>query len=366
MTSNGITVINDLHLGARRQGGTTPASQEALRGYLQASFDKFLQSVQDRVLVIAGDLFDGFDVETRDVITAYDSLSSFLHKRPGTLASLAPENGLVLVAGNHDWSPRGDKVSSFHLLAHMLKSRFGGRVLIVDHSVGLSKVVDGVWAIPHMPNQDLFNLELTKALKVSELKFLILHANYDNKFTMHSDHSLNVSREVAQMFAELDVTLVFAHEHQRGSDLGGKVRIMGNPYPSSVADCLNNLDKVAHRIGGAGLEELLPTWSRTGAFGYAEIDWRELNSELESGEGFIRVVGEASTAEAEKVVDAIAAYRAKSNAFVVSNAVKIEGLAEMTSVGAVSAEAIKSFDVLAALLQECDEREREVINKVLA
>ena len=110
----------------------------------------------------------------------------------------------------------------------------------------------------------------------------------------------------------------------------------------------------------------IQTWSRLGDYGYVEIDWRELfTTAVAASVKFTRVTGNATAAEAEAVVDAVAKYRAEANAFVVSNAVKIEGMAEMNAVGAVNAEAVKGFDVLSALLQELTEREQEVVMEMM-
>ena len=49
----------------------------------------------------------------------------------------------------------------------------------------------------------------------------------------------------------------------------------------------------------------------------------------------------------------------------VGNAVKVDGLAEMDSLEAASAETIKSFDVFGALLEGMSERESEVLRSLL-
>lgn len=348
-----VVIVNDVHLGVKRQGGTTPQTQQQLRDYLQDEFRGFMSNHRSDHVVIAGDLFDNFDVDLRDLLNCFETLSWFLKSK---------EAKLTLIAGNHDWSPRGDKLSGFHMLAGVLPKDLG-TLQVIDS--GLTPVAEDVWAIPHMPNQDLFDMELDKALALagSEIKFLILHTNYDNKFTLHSDHSLNVSREKAMAFAAAGCTLIFAHEHQAKSDLGGMVRVLGNQWPSSVADCLHNVHKFAHVLDG----DLIPieTWSREGPYGFSQVSWRDLNPEAEAGEGFIRVTGEAASAEAEAVVEAIAKYRSKSPALVVSNAVHVEGMADMDAISEVSAESIKAFDVLAALMVELTEEEQKVVRSLL-
>jgi predicted DNA binding protein len=43
----------------------------------------------------------------------------------------------------------------------------------------------------------------------------------------------------------------------------------------------------------------------------------------------------------------------------------VEGMADMDAISEVSAESIKAFDVLAALLNELTEREQEVVRSLL-
>jgi len=353
-----ITILNDVHLGAKRKSGTTPQSQQALSEYLLSTFSLQVQSVTGK-LVIAGDLFDSFEVDSNTVLQAYLILENHL------------ANGayLVLTAGNHDWSPRGDKLSSFHLLAGLLKATYPGHITLIDKALTLVDLATCTYAIPHMPNQDVFDLELEKAIAFADdndIQNLILHANYANGFCDQSDHSLNVSREVAERFAAKGIRLIFAHEHQAKQDLGGMVFVMGNQMPSSVADCLGNDTKYLHMIlnNGADIHKV-QTWSREDVEGYAEIDWRELELNPSADKGFIRVTGSAEAGEAEAVVDAISKYRAKSTSFVVTNAVRIAGMAEMSAMGEVAAESIKTFDVLTALLEELDERERKVVKEML-
>jgi metallophosphoesterase superfamily enzyme len=357
-------ILNDTHLGAKRQGGVTPQSQEALRGFLQAEFRKALSHEADQV-VIAGDLFDHFTVDPRDILECYKSLA------------WAMEQGkfVTLLSGNHDFRPRGSDLSSFDFLADVLWARFEGQMQVISSSIGLGQIGDGIWAIPSMPNQDLFDLELEKAYGLRTgtvagdgLVDLIVHANYDNKFTQHSDHSLNVSKEFARKFTEAGGRILFGHEHVAKTDLGGKVVVFGNQTPASIADCLGNTEKYAHLLDSKGNLSKVQTWE---CGGYREVDWRDLDNcyrdadwldpANDQGVGFVRVVGHASSAEAELVVDAIAKYRSKSQAFVVGDAVAREGLEGLGTMEDVSLEDIQGFDVFGALLEGMSEREAETL-----
>jgi metallophosphoesterase superfamily enzyme len=350
-------ILNDTHLGAKRQGGVTPQSQEALRGFLQAEFVKALSHEADQV-IIAGDLFDGFHVSLDDVAECYSSIAWAL------------EQGkcLTLVSGNHDFRPRGGDLSSFNFLAEVLCAQFGDKVQLINSDAGLSPIGDGIWAIPSMPNQDLFDLELEKAYGLRTgtiagdgLVDLIVHANYANAFTQHSDHSLNVSKEFARKFTEAGGRILFGHEHVAKTDLGGKVVIFGNQFPASIADCLGNTVKYAHFLDSKGGLFNVSTWNASGHNGYREVDWRDLDIANDQGVGFVRVVGHASSAEAELVVDAIAKYRSKSQAFVVGDAVAREGLEGLGTMEDVSLEDIQGFDVFGALLEGMNERETETL-----
>ena len=341
-------ISTDWHLSVTRTGGTTPSTQVKLRDYLAVSLANCLGS-EDHL--ICGDLFDKFTVDTSEVIRAYEIFSTWLQQYGKNLA---------LVRGNHDFSVRGDQVCSFDLLATILQSQFPDQVTVArDVTVWKNFVL-----VPHLPNQDLLNLTIENLRDVSG-KFVVFHANFDNGYCEHSDHSLNVSMVQAKRLVEEGATVLFGHEHVAKAALSGKVIVLGNTAPSSVADCLGNDAKYAHVLHDDGELEKVQTWSRTGPNGYSEIDWRELELNPEADKGFIRVTGSAEAAEAEAVVDTISKYRAKSTSFVVTNAVRIAGMADMSAMSEVAAESIKTFDVLTALLEELDERERKVVKEML-
>lgn len=349
-----IRIINDTHLGATRKAGTTPVSQQALRLYMQESFSSLLWGYHD-TLVINGDLFDSFTVDPQTLIFAYEKLHEWLQADP--------EKYLVLVCGNHDWSPKGDKVSSFHLLAHFLVSANPDQVKVIDYKDGLTHMSAKVWVLPHMANQDLFNIEIEKACRTNGSdNILLLHANFENNFADHSDHSLNVFESQTDALIEAGWTLVFAHEHQYRKARDGRVVIVGNQIPTSVADCLGPEDKYYAQIDSGKLElvqclhvpDLL-----------VEMDWRDLN-DVPANAAFVRVTGSASSAEASDMVDAIWNLRQSHDAFVVANAVKVEGMDELDELAEASFEDMKKVDVLDLLLQEFTDEEKKVIKELLA
>ena len=342
-------ILNDLHIGVKRAAGTTPASRAMLKRALTDFATAFInEHCRNRHLIILGDLFDDFTVDETDMIDAYRILHTFLDVSDGYL---------FLVAGNHDWKPRGGEMSSFHMLGEILQTQSSRVRVLTD---GLAKIDDGIYAIPHMANQDVFDLELEKALGEVSNSFLLLHANCDSPFAVHSDHSLNVNRTQLDALRSQGNTLVFAHEHQRREFRG--VQVLGNQYPTSIADCLGNHNKYGWGIAG---NQMLPivTWSRAG--NYLDVDWRDL-ADANLDTPFIRVGGSATSGEAEAVIETISRTRRASSAFVIANAVRIDGVAELDELSEMSCETIRSFDVLAALLEELDDREQKVVKGLLA
>ena len=348
-----MRIINDIHIGVKRQAGATPASQAALTEFVHDNFKSLVSYTRGNQLLILGDLFDAFSVEVSDVIRTYEVLADWLNQYP--------MNRLTLVCGNHDWSPKADKVSSLHMLSHFLVSRFNARVHLVDYKAGLSNVGKDVWAIPHMPNQALFDLELDRALSTSG-KTLLLHANYDNKFAVEADHSLNVSRERAEQLIAKGWNLIFAHEHQYRTDFDGRVLVLGNQIPTSIADCLgNDVKRYATLQGDVAITHDAFNVSEN----FVQIPWREVEDTPDDAL-FVRVTGTASMDEAADALSAVAALRQRHNAFVVTNGVKVDGMAELDHLSEMSFEDISTFNVLEALLEELSEAEGKAIVELLA
>lgn len=357
-----MIILNDLHLGVNRQAGTTPNSQAALKKWLYLRLREVLRSQAGKQnLVINGDLFDGFEVAVSDVIDTYELLDDWLFEQPYTL---------TLVMGNHDASAKADKVSSFHLLAHFLQAKWRDRVQVVDHNNGLTAIDrdNCVWAISHQLNQDLFEIELDKAegfgpcLNKERHSFLLLHANVNSCFAEHSDHSLNVSQERIGSLIKAGWTLVFGHEHIGYVGRSGRLVVIGNQFPSSIVDCIGNEQKQFMTINQREYK-LHTSWEAPGS--YLDIDWRELSLDAVSGHQFVRVSGEATAEEAADMVGAIAKLRQKSDAFVISNGVKVGGMVEMGKVTEMSLEEVSRFNVMEALLETLSEREQEVVKGLL-
>ena len=361
-----MIILNDLHLGVSRKAGVTPASSEALRTYIFEQFRRLLNQSKGEDLLIAGDLFDQFEVAPRDWFETYFYLSEWLYE---------PGNKLTLVAGNHDHSPKAARMSSFRMLAGVLDQQHGDSVRVIDTNE-YACAAPGVWAVAHHDNQDMFDVALKALMDLTkDGDFLVLHANYDNKFAEQSDHSLNVSNDVARDFGNKGVHLVFAHEHQHRSEIpvGANathpgVTIMGNQFPTSVSDCLGNDQKRFHFIDrtsdgrlGIGFQACWHHYEN----GFIQIDWHDLDEEHVL-HNFIRITGEATAAEASEVINTIHRFRQKCSAdvFVVSNAVKVDGIVESEELPEAF-EAANTFDVLDYIYKQLEPTELKVVQKIV-
>lgn len=368
-------LVNDIHLGVHRASGTTPQSAMMIREYLLESFRALLMKHLDKDVVVNGDLFDAFSIALVDALGAYQVLRDWLlasRERDYTSEGwIGPK--LFAGMGNHDWSKDSNKLSTFHFILSLLHAEFGERIVLVDKPQWIE--LGAIYMVPHMPNQDLFDLALKQVYQVEE-GILLLHANWNNDFAIESDHSLNVSEAQSKSLVERGWTLVFGHEHQartalersvpdfsRAADWG--VIVTGNQWPSSVADCQNNPDdrKYAHIIETDLSLTPIETWD-------AEDDFHQLrwNDELAGYSGFarfIRVCGEAAASEAPDVVKAISDFRQGADGvFVVTNGVVVEGAANMGELKA-TAETIKSFDVMGYLLEQLDPPQAAKVKELL-
>jgi hypothetical protein len=105
----------------------------------------------------------------------------------------------------------------------------------------------------------------------------------------------------------------------------------------------------------------IPVWNAAAEF--QDVDWRALN--VLEGAKFVRVSGQASASEAADVISAISKLRQKSDAFIVSNAVQVEGVQDMEDLPA-SIEVTKQFDVLKYLLEQLTPEQGAVVTRLMA
>lgn len=357
-------LLNDVHIGAVRSAGTTLGTRAAIQQYLLDEFELIIRE-HNLDLIINGDLFDSYEVDTGQVLALYMILFNWLQANPERMAHFG--------MGNHDVAKNSMRTSSFALLCKLLQASFPGRIFVYDQ--GLEEIGFGVWIIPHCTNQDLFDIELAKALDVDKPGLLLLHANFDNNFAVEADHSLNVDEKWARGLTKMGWTLVFAHEHQGRQAMAGMVKITGNQWPTSVADCLSQGEaqkdgtKYAHIIKSEedfGSQQLsvsltpIPTWHAEGD--YVAMPWTDLEH-VEAR--FIRIEGEASADEAADVISAVARYRQKSDALVITNAVKVAGIAGVGDMAALSVENLQAVNVLDEICKQLEPAEEKVIRDLI-
>lgn len=344
-----MLIINDIHLGGARAGGTTPVSAAALDLYARNEFAALVGQCERDDLMILGDLFDGFIVPNAVVMHAYKVLADALVE--GTV------NTLVLVRGNHDISKDTTKMSSFDLLAGLLYENYPERVTVISDE---PEYVNGDWVLPHAPNQDLFNVWINQVIELPSDNVFV-HCNYDNGFAAEADHSLNLSREQVDRLAAAGVkNVVFAHEHQQKQ--APNVIVIGNQFPTSISDCLGNDTKRALRCKLGQFTEL-QTWSAAGS--YFEVDWRRIDA-VPDNALFVRVKGEASADEAEAVIDTVVALRRAHSAFVITNAVKVDGRELDVTVIDEADAALDGFDVIEFLCQNLKPEQQPVVREIAA
>ncbi len=362
-------MLNDIHIGAVRSAGTTIGTRAAIQQYLLDSVELILADHTDKDLIINGDLFDSYEVDTGQVLALYMIMFQWL--------TVNPTNEAHFGMGNHDVAKNSMRTSSFALFCKLLQTSFPDRVFVYDR--GLEQIGFGVWIIPHCTNQDCFNIELDRVLdeldQVEAPGYLLLHANFDNNFAVEADHSLNVSEEQARKLVKAGWTLVFAHEHQGRHAMAGQVKITGNQWPTSVSDCLTMGDaqkdgkKYAHVITseedfGSGTLSVklspLETWSAEGD--YIAMPWHDLQH---TEERFIRIEGEATADESADVINLISRYRQKSDAYVITNSVKISGIGGIGDMTALSVEGLQAINVLDALCEELDPPEEKVVREMM-
>lgn len=337
-------ITTDWHLGVKRVTGTTAASQEALKTYLRTELEAQLD---DRDHLICGDLFSDFTVDAVEVLSTYGIFDKWLTKYGRNLA---------LVRGNHDYHESAGKISSFDLLGAILSSQFPKQVTVANSITEWKQFL----LVPHLPNNEILNLEVSSLSDVSG-KIFVFHTNVDNPFAAETQHSLNLTLEQVKQIVSQGNKVLCGHEHQFRSLVEGNCLILGNSAPSSVADCVGNSTKLF--AVADGLDVVLHHHLQIPNI-FAEVRWTDLDSLNLDGKLFIRVVGDAVNAQAADVMDAIHKFRQRSSAFVITNAVKIEGIAEIESLPETF-EAATKFDVMDFVYRQLDSAEAEIIRKIV-
>ena len=351
-----MLIINDLHLGVNRSGGTTPLTHATLTEYTHEKFEWLLdQTDQDGCLLIDGDLFDGFLVSNNVLLRTFSGLSTRLYS--GVIKKL------LLARGNHDIAKDSTKLSSLDLLGALLVEAYPQRVVVITEPTVIrwgAENESSAWVIPHAENQDIFDMWIGQVINDPQ-DIVFVHANYDNGFAAESDHSLNLTKEWCNALETVGVQkIIFGHEHQQGIRPNGVI-IIGNQFPTSISDCLNNDSKRALQISETGHITELQTWTDRGS--YFECDWAKLDQVPEDAQ-FVRIKGEATDEQAAAVLDAASALRKKHGAFVITNSVVVNGRTlDISALDAV--EQVQTFDVTAFLFDNLSADQVEYLKPML-
>ena len=355
-----IWIFNDTHIGVRRTGGTTAASSAALRAEVQAQFryQLSLPSNGDDV-IINGDLTDQFSLDLNDTVELLQTLQNFLADNPASR--------LALCTGNHDRSKRSDEMGTVEFLGRLLEG--SPNVLLVQEPADLG---DGVYVIPHLVNQVLFDQALLAVPQ--DTKFLLLHCNAMSSFAEHSDHSLNLSREQALELTRRGVTIILGHEHHPRDLMGGKLVIAGNQFPTSIADCVTPEGRFSTRkdclVIDGGEVKRVPTWTSADTCGFHPIDVHGLMADgcaaYSDLLGFVRVTGEVEAEQAADALRAISRLRQTCNAFVVGNSIKVRHGGEEIEGILDGVEDVRKVDVVSMLMEALTEEQREAVKALLA
>jgi len=310
-----MLILNDIHAGVSRVAGTTPQSSMDLSNRILREFEKNLLT-EHRDLMILGDLFNAFSVDNHTFYGVTKLLFAWLEvHKDGTL---------YLVNGNHDHSNDTTKKSSLEMLAGILSCWKNNVEYITEPFNG----IPGYVVIPHLANQDLFDLAITR--NCDKDKTLLAHCNYDNFFAVGKDHSLNLTKDQAHLFK----SVIIGHEHNHR--LIDNVLALGNQFPTSIADCKDSKTKGAFSLK---TQRHNITWESKDS--YIDVDWHDLAT-LEDIYEFVRVSGNAAINEINLAISEISKFRRGSKAYIVANAVINEGAVQSVE----EVEAVESLDGL--------------------
>ena len=332
-----LRIINDVHAGAIRSAGTTPATQMELRQHVVRELAKLLPADGD--LMLQGDLFDTNNVPLSDMLAVYELLDAWMRGTKGKLYN---------VFGNHDASKTSNVLSSFQFLGRLLK-RYGERYIHIEEPT----MTPWGYVLPHMLNQEQFDIALAK---VPQCDYLFVHCNFNNHFAAQSDQSLNIS-EVQALECKAK-KIVFAHEHHPRDS--GKVLVPGNQIATSVSDWLQPTDKRFLSLRDDLTSFYTPAAKRGDEF--AEVGYADLAAYGGTAK-FIRVVGAAKSEQTSTILTAINKFRRASDALVISNSVQIETDGEVIQFDEVLKSA-ESFSVMAALKPYFTEPEYKVLESL--
>lgn len=318
-------IISDTHFGLTRKTGVTAESLVQYENDKIYDLALLMAQHEDKEVIIAGDLFDSNRVALHVVLQVATAL-------------LAHPKKVWVIAGNHDLSKNTLKMSSLTFMAEWLKMHSTNVEVVFEPTIifDQSWKNNGLMLVPHMSNQTLFD----EVIEATETDALITHCNYENNFAVEKDHSLNLTKAQAKKFK----MVISGHEHNARTI--SNVHMIGSFTPCNVGEAA--VQKQSNILNPA---TLLLAPMITGLHGYEEIHWKNLNGPVLVG--FLKIVGEATAAEAPTVLSKIAALRkaSPSSCYMIQNAVTVESI-ELGDLEGASFESVDTMELLGNILSD--------------
>jgi len=320
-------IISDLHHGLNRKTGVTTESLAKYESDKITDLSSLLNQHEDKEVIIAGDLFDSHRVPLHTILQVATVL-------------LAHPKKVWVIAGNHDLSKNTLKMSSLTFMAEWLKMQDTNVEVIFEPTVIRFGTRVNLLMVPHMPNQELFD----EVLATEPADILITHCNYENNFAVEKDHSLNLTKAQAKEFK----LVISGHEHNKRKI--GNVIMVGSFAPCNVGEAA--VDKCTHILHPehCDIRPVAYSLQQEKHYAYEEIHWKNINS---APSGFVKIIGEATAAQAPTVLSAIAALRkqAPSSCYMIQNAVTVETI-ELGDIEGASFDSVNTMELLGNILDD--------------
>lgn len=218
-------IFSDPHLGVSRKANTTRASSQRLKHRVFEQTLRLVNGITPGTTVICcGDLFDKFSNDEKTLAQGIQ-VADRCH---------------YILAGNHDSQKDLHKYSSFDLLLDEIYPSMAETALISMEM--RTHVSDPYTFVPHALTQSRFE-DILDSLNPNPNyphNYLFLHCSWDRETDQESageEAALNLSRRKAQELLAKGFTRIFlGHEHKPTEALGGRVIVVGNPFPTSFGD----------------------------------------------------------------------------------------------------------------------------------
>ena len=306
-------ILNDCHLGVKRQAGTTEKSRAALEEYQLQEFEKLL-NLPFNSLIIAGDLFDKRNVEEHIMERVIELLRN---------------KDCMIVLGNHDLGGKFDNtLSSAEFVARLTKAS------IIKEPTYIESM--NLYIVPHLFSQTEFDKAIANC---PDNCTMLTHCNIDSGFAT-GDHSLNLTLEQINKLGKV----IAAHEHHQRQY--HNVTVLGNQFPSSIADCQGPAKRAMY-LDGTEVE----TWDGSDYKKFLYTDEFESTSAR-----FIEITGLCQPGEITDITKRILKFRNQSEAFIIKNSVKVQQKEERISI-----EAVTHFNIIELFLEALPESTRKKV-----